>query len=200
MLLAGPTLALRPPLAADAEALYALGTDPEVTRWFSWGPYASRAEPVAWIAAQEGRRDRGEALALAILHAEHGLVGVTELAELGRRDRRAVVGTWFARRHWGSGLNGEAKRLVALLAFAHCGLERLGAYADVGNARSQAALVKAGFSREGVLRAFHRHGEVRKDVAVFSLLRTEWRDPIAAELTGELPAAFRPPEAGPRRP
>ena len=190
MLLTGPTLALRPPTLDDAPALFRLGSDPEVTQWFSWGPYETIAEPEAWIRLQEERRDRGEALALAMLHPEHGLVGVTELADWGFRDRRAVVGTWFARALWGSGLNAESKRLVALLAFAHCGLERLGAYADVGNARSRAALVKAGFEEEGVLRGFHRHGEQQKSVASFSLLRSEWTDPITATLTGTIPPAF----------
>ncbi len=90
----------------------------------------------------------------------------------------------------GDRLNAEAKRLVCLLAFEHCGLERLGAYADVGNHRSHAALVKAGFRREGVLRGFHRHRERQKDVVVFSLLRAEWTAPIAATLDGEVPAAF----------
>lgn len=190
MELAGPTLTLRPPALGDAEALFALGRDPEVTRWFSWGPYRSAEEPRAWIVAQAARRERGEALALAMLHRDAGLVGITELTDWSARDRRAVVGTWFARRWWGSGLNAEAKRLVALLAFEHFGLERLGAYADVANGRSHAALVKAGFTREGVLRAYHRHGATQKDVAVFSLLRADWHDPIAAALTGELPPAF----------
>jgi len=192
VLLAGPTLSLRPPVPEDADALFGLGRDAQVTRWFSWGPYASRDEPRAWIAAQSARRASGQALALAMVHHDEGLVGITELADWSARDRRAVVGTWFARRWWGTGLNAEAKRLVCLLAFEHCGLERLGAYADVANARSHAALVKAGFRGEGVLRSFHRHGERFKDVATFSLLRGEWRDPIVAQLTGEVPPAFRP--------
>ena len=193
MRLVGPTLALRPPVADDAEALFALGSDPEVTRWFSWGPYRAIDEPRAWIAAQPDAVARGTALALVMVHRDAGLVGVTELADWSARDRRAVVGTWFAARWWGSGLNAEAKRLVCLLAFEHCGLERLGAYADVTNHRSHAALTKAGFAREGVLRAFHRHGDHQKDVVVFSLLRAEWTTPIAARLEGDVPAAFRPP-------
>ncbi len=115
-------------------------------------------------------RHRAGARAGNAPHREAGLVGITELSDWPVRDRRAVVGTWFARRWWGSGLNAEAKRLVALLAFDFCGLERFGASPTL---RSHAALAKAGFSREGVLRAFHRHGEQPKDVAVFSLLRGE---------------------------
>ena len=47
--LIGPTLTLRPPEPADAPALLALASDPEVTRWFSWGPYDDVAQPAAYI-------------------------------------------------------------------------------------------------------------------------------------------------------
>ncbi len=122
MLLTGPTLALRPPVAEDADALFALGRDPEVTRWFSWGPYTAIEQPRAWIAVQEERRAVGEALALTMLHREEGLVGITELTDWSARDRRAVIGAWLARRWWGDRAQREAKRLVCLLAFERCGL------------------------------------------------------------------------------
>lgn len=195
MELAGPTLTLRPLGLADVPALFALGSDPEVTRWFSWGPYASAEEPRAYVTEQLGRRARGEQLDLLMVHARDGAVGVTGLSEWAVRDRRAVVGTWFGRRWWGTGLNLEAKALVAHLAFAGCGLERLGAYADVRHLRSQRALEKVGFRREGVLRAFHRHGDEQKDVALFSLLRAEWPATalatIPVTLRGEIPTPFR---------
>ncbi len=83
---------------------------------------------------------------------------MTGLTELSRRDRRAVVGTWLGRSHWGTGANRESKALIAHLAFRLFGLERLGAYADLDNPRSQRALANVGFQREGVLRRWHRHG------------------------------------------
>jgi ribosomal-protein-alanine N-acetyltransferase len=190
----GPTLTLRHAVPDDAAALFALGGDPEVTRFFSWGPYLRIEEPRAYIEALAGRCERGEQLDLLIVHRVDGPIGVIGLSELAHRDRRAIVGTWLGRRWWGSGANAEAKALVAQLAFRHLGLDRLGAYADVENTRSQAALERLGFVREGVLRGFHRHGERVRDVAVFGLLRAEWEaGPLAAvpfELRGEPPAAF----------
>ena len=190
MRLDGPTLSLRLPAERDAPALFALGADPEVTRFFSWGPYADVAEPVRWLAEQVERRARGEALTLLVDHPEAGVVGVTELVEWSRRDRRAMVGTWLGRPWWGTGVNAAAKALVLALAFEHCGLARVGAYADVRNERSRRALERLGFTREGTLRAWHRHADVPKDVDVFGLLREEWR-PVPAKLSGELPAPFR---------
>jgi ribosomal-protein-alanine N-acetyltransferase len=192
--ISGPTLSLRPPTSDDAEALMELGRDPEVVRWFSWGPYRSIDEPLAYIAEQERRRAAGRQLDLLMVHREEGPVGITGLSEIGRRDRRAMIGTWFGRRWWGSGLNFEAKAAMAFVAFSVCGYERLGAYADVRHERSQRALEKVGFTREGVLRGWHRHGDEQKDVAVYGLLRAEWEaSPLAGvpvSLSGEVPAGF----------
>jgi ribosomal-protein-alanine N-acetyltransferase len=189
--LTGQNLTLRYAAPSDAAALFALAADAEVTRWFSWGPYLSEDEPLAYIVGLEAERDRGKRLDLLIDHRDHGPVGVTGLNELSRRDRRAMVGTWIGREHWGTGANAEAKALVLHLAFAICGLERVGAYSNVENARSTRALEKLGFRREGVLRAWHRHGDTHHDVNVFGLLRADWPGaPFDVAVEGEPPPAW----------
>jgi ribosomal-protein-alanine N-acetyltransferase len=193
MELRGPHLTLRLPDPGDAPALLALASDPAVTRWFSWGPYASVEEPLAWIAAQEARRDAGAQLDFVVHDREHGPIGVTGLAEHSARDRRAMVGTWFGRAHWGTGANAESKALVAHLAFEICGLERVGAYSNPENARSAAALERVGFTREGTLRRWHRHGDRQLDVHVYGLLRGDWEGGPLHEV--RIAAIGRPPAA-----
>jgi ribosomal-protein-alanine N-acetyltransferase len=189
----GPRLELRYPGAADAPALLELASDPEVTRFFSWGPYREVAEPRRWIEGAPERRDTGRLLELVIVHPEAGAIGVTSLAEPSRRDARATVGTWLGRPWWGSGANSESKALVTALAFRALGLIRLTALASTRNPRSQRALERVGFRREGVLRSFHRHGAEVHDLAVFGLLREEWQ---ASELAA-IPVQVhgRPPPA-----
>jgi ribosomal-protein-alanine N-acetyltransferase len=191
----GPSLTLRYATAADATALFELGSDAEVTRFFSWGPYASIEEPLAYVQGLAGERERGERLEFVIATAA-GVVGVTGLSEFGPRDRRAVVGTWLGRSYWGTGANRESKALIARLAFDTLGLERLGAYADLDNPRSQRALEGIGFAREGVLRRWHRHGDLVHDVVLYSWLKSEWeRSPLAeveVRVTGSVPVRFGP--------
>jgi ribosomal-protein-alanine N-acetyltransferase len=189
--LIGPNLTLRYATLADAPALFALASDPEVTRWFSWGPYASVDEPLAYIARLPGEREHGERLDLLIEHNEHGPIGVTGLSELSRRDRRAMVGTWLGREHWGTGANAESKALLLHLAFALCGLHRVGAYSNPENERSTRALEQIGFRHEGVLRSWHRHGDTYHDVNVFGLLRGEWPGaPFDVGVEGAPPTAW----------
>jgi ribosomal-protein-alanine N-acetyltransferase len=190
----GPTLRVRIPVCDDAAALYRYASDPEVTRWFSWGPYTSEGEALAYLARLPGQRERGEQLDLVVEHLDAGPIGICGLAELSPRDRRASIGTWLGREWWGTGANRECKALMSHVAFALLGLERLGAYANVDHARSQRALEHIGFEREGVLRRFHRHHGRSLDVAVFSLLREDWLSgplrEVPAAVRGSAPEAF----------
>ncbi len=189
--LRGPSLSLRLPRDDDAVALFRHASDRAVTASFSWGPYANATEALTWLRTLPATRERGEQLELAIDRQGEGLIGVIALSEFSHRDRRAMVGTWLGRAHWGTGANAEAKALVFHLAFRLLGLERLGAYAAVGHGRSQRALEKVGFRREGVLRNWHRHGDVVHDVVVYGLLASEWRgDAVPVTVEGAPPAAF----------
>lgn len=191
----GPELGLRFASPGDAPALLELGRDPEVVRFFSWGPYEREEQARAYIDGLAADREAGRQMDFLIVRPADGAVlGVTGIAELSRRDRRAVVGTWLGRPYWGSGANAASKALVAALAFRTLGLERLGAYAAVENERSRRALERLGFTPEGTLRRWHRHGERVYDVVTHSLLRCEWeRSPLASipvEVIGAPPAAW----------
>jgi [ribosomal protein S5]-alanine N-acetyltransferase len=194
MVVTGPSLSLRYAAAEDAPRLLELASDPEVTRWFSWGPYQTLHEPEAYIAGLAGKRERGELLDFLVVHPEHGPIGVTGLSELSARNRHATVGTWFGRDHWGSGANRESKALIAALAFRRLGMDRLTAWANTRNGRSQIALERVGFRREGVLRGWHRHGDTLHDVVVFGMTRADWEGSalaaVPAEVGGTPPTAF----------
>jgi ribosomal-protein-alanine N-acetyltransferase len=190
----GPTLTLRYAVAEDAPALFDLASDPAVTRFFSWGPYTSIEQPEAYIAGLPEKRERGELLDFLIVHETDGPIGVTGLSELSVRNRHATVGSWFGHRWWGSGANRESKAMMAALAFDRLRLDRLTAWANTRNGRSQVALERVGFRREGVLAGWHRHGDAIHDVVVFGMLRAAWeRSPLRSvpvRVRGTPPAAF----------
>jgi ribosomal-protein-alanine N-acetyltransferase len=190
----GPHVRLRIPREDDARRLFELASDAEVTRFFSWGPYEDESEALAWLQTLPQRRAEGVALELAIADPDDWVIGITGVLEVSKRDRRSVVGTWLGQAYWGTGANTESKALIAHLVFEDLRMERLGAWADVRNPRSQRALERVGFVHEGTLRAFHRHGDERRDVIAYSLLREDWQQsPLAAvpaSITGVAPEPF----------
>jgi ribosomal-protein-alanine N-acetyltransferase len=188
----GPSLTLRYARPEDAPALYGLGTDPEVSRFFSWGPYTDPSEASAFIDRLREHREAGERLEFVIVDDSDTPIGITGLSEFSRRDRRAVIGTWLGRRHWGSGANADSKALVLALAFRSLGLQRVSAYAHPENTRSLSALERLGFVQEGTLVAWHLHQGERRDVRILRLLREDWEASALAtlpiEVEGDPPA------------
>ena len=189
--ISGPTLTLRFATAADAEPLFAIGSDIETTKYLSWGPYTEVVQAERFIAGMQDQVDRGEELGFLVTRGDE-VLGVTAFTEPRPRDRSVIIGTWLHRDHWGTGVNTESKALMAALAFRAMGVERLGVYAAVTNERSRGALSKVGFTEEGVLRHFHLHGDKWYDLMVGSILREEYPSgPLAdvpSEIAGDVPA------------
>jgi ribosomal-protein-alanine N-acetyltransferase len=189
----GPRLSLRALAPDDAPALFELGSNPEITRFFSWEAYTDVEQATAFIESLRAQREAAERLELGIFDGDQ-LLGITGFSEFSRRDRRAVLGTWLGRPHWGSGANRESKALILALGFIALGLLRVTALASPQNVRSVAALQRLGFVHEGVLRGWHVHSGVPRDVAVLRMMRDEWeRTPLAevpVTVEGEPPQQF----------
>src|SRR4051812_42019313 len=117
MRIVGDQYALRPPTPEDAPGLFELGSDPDVVRFFSWGPYREQAEAEAFIERVRAERPHE----FLIVDSDDRPIGLTGLSELSERDRRAVVGTWLGRAHWGTGANAESKALILHFAFRELG-------------------------------------------------------------------------------
>ena len=86
------------------------------------------------------------------------------------------IGYWTAPAERGRGVTARALRLACRWSFAHLELGRLELVTDPDNVASQRVAEKAGFTREGVLRAHVLHPDGRRrDSVMFSLLPGELR-------------------------
>lgn len=105
-------------------------------------------------------------------------VGTTSLINLKLAQQALEIGgTYLAISTRGTGLNSRVKRLLLDRIFG-CGIRRVEFRVDERNARSQAAVLKLGCTKEGVLRAERVTwtGHVRNTV-IFSILAHEWKQP-----------------------
>lgn len=186
MIVRGPRLTLRYARPDDAPVLYELGRDPEVSRFFSWGPYTEPQQASDFIERMRTQRETGERLEFVIVADDDRPIGITGLSEFSHRDRRAVVGSWLGREHWGTGVNADSKALVLALGFRTLGLQRISAYAHPENVRSLSALERLGFTQEGTLVAWHLHAGKRRDVRILRLLLEDWEASWLATLPIEV--------------
>jgi len=82
----------------------------------------------------------------------------------------------IAEPYWGRGFVAEAARAVIQFVFTEYAVERLQARVFVGNDASDRVLEKLGFTREGVLRSLVLRRGRWWDIAMWSLLRSEWEE------------------------
>ena len=105
----------------------------------------------------------------------HGrLLGAIGLAQLDWEDRRGEIGYWIAREARGRSVAARATRLISQHALDELGLERLELLAHPDNTASQRVALKAGYTREGLLRRYRRRRGAREDLVMFSLLAGEY--------------------------
>lgn len=172
--LSGARVRLRPLRADDADALFALQSDPRVMRYWSHPPWTDRAQAVERIAQLERDRATSEFYSwAATLDGDDTLAGTGALFAINRTHARAEVGYSLAADYWGKGYALEMARLIVAFAFDALGLERLEADIDPRNAASCRLVERAGFVREGLLRARWRVAGEVTDSAMYGLLRSD---------------------------
>ena len=166
-------LALRAWTEDDVPALVAACNDHEITRWIPVipSPY-TEADAIAFVRG-EIRPDLDHALAITLDDVVVGAIvmGVNSMSYRGR------IGYWVAAPARGRGVCTRALRLLSRWALDELELQRLDLITDPDNVASQRVAEKAGFRREGVLRAHLRHPDGRiRDSVMFSLLPGELFD------------------------
>ncbi len=164
-------LILTQPVEGDRRPLaMACAEDTEIWPFFpsDWGPSGFDATFDAMLAD-----DQRCPFVIRFNHEVVGMSGYVNLA-LGR-ETVEIGNTYILPRLRGGPFNGRVKHLLLSRAF-DCGIRRVEFRVDERNARSQAAVLKLGATKEGVLRAERVTwtGHVR-DTGLFSLLRDEWR-------------------------
>ena len=111
--------------------------------------------------------------AIAVDREPVGAIGFSPGSDVERYS--AEIGYWLAEPFWGRGIAVEALELVTAYAFDECNLLRLFALPFADNDRSTRVLEKAGYAREGLLRASAvKYGEPR-DQALYARINPRWK-------------------------
>lgn len=170
-------LRLRDPSASDAAALFALvdANRRYLSRWLPWVPQIRTLDDeLTWI---KGRRAPGAAeteLALLIVDNDR-IAGGLGIAGLGSSSRAGEIGYWLDERAQGRGLATRSCRAALNYSFDTRGMNRIQVRAAVDNTRSRAIPERLGFTFEGVQRQAVMVDGNFQDLAVYSMLASEWR-------------------------
>ncbi len=171
--LVGERVLLRPVEPGDAAPyVQAFADDPSLARMVG---FEAPSEGEARTTFKRDARERaaGEAARFAAV-ADDTFAGLFLLHSFAWTHRRAECGFLVvpAARRRGAGL--EALRLVVAWAFGVLGLQRVGLATLEENVATQRLAERAGFQREGVLRAYTREWDEPVDNVMYSAVASAW--------------------------
>ncbi len=168
-------LHLREAQPEDAEALFEIKSDPNVTRRYGQEPHRSLDDTRAWIGRIRDSYARRDALFWCLtLNDQDTPIGSGTLWNIDPGFHCGELGYELHPAYAGKGFMTEAASAIVGYGFAGLGLHRIEACPLAGNEPSRRLLLRLGFSYEGNLRQrvfFRGHFE---DLLYFGLLREEW--------------------------
>lgn len=162
---------LRPWRDSDAGLVASVGSDPLIPLITSV-PAVSSPENVAGYLDRQRRRleeGAGYSFAVADLGTDEA-VGNIGLWTANIASGRASTGYWIASAHRRRGYATAALRALTTWALTMPEVERLELYVEPWNEDSWRAAEAAGYQREGLLRAWQRVGDARRDMFMYSVL------------------------------
>jgi RimJ/RimL family protein N-acetyltransferase len=175
-----------PPLAAggvvlrrlepdDIPWITAACSDRELSRYVPAIPYPyAEADARAFIERAARAWAEGSAATFVISNGPDGTgLGTIGLHLAAGDTGLAEVGYWLAREARGRGAATIAVQLVSRWAFTVVGIDRLSLQTAPENVASQRVAERAGFTREGLLRAWMPTPDGRRHSVMFSLLATD---------------------------
>lgn len=165
---------LRGPRPDDADAVFALFSDPAVMRYWSRPPMTQRSEAEAAIAEMQEAFAERDKINWVVADKRDAVIGTCTLFHFDPRHRRAEIGYALRSDHWGQGLAREAVSAALDWAFRTLSLHRVEADIDPRNDGSRRILERLGFASEGVLRERFFVGESAADSEIFGLLSSDW--------------------------
>ncbi len=171
---------LRLPGRADARAIAAACSDPEISRWIPVPVPYTLADALDFVDGVANGWATGKDLAFAIEERATGALSGMIGLHPGSAPGRAAVGYWLAPGVRGRGLATRAVRLVAAWAFTDPSLERLELLTLVGNDASGRVALRAGFRREGILRRYLSFRDRFVDAVMYAIVRDDGGDAAAA--------------------
>ncbi len=171
-----PRLTLRAIQPTDAEAFFAIKSDPAVTIPYGRDPHHSLDQTRAWMVVIDASYAARDALFWCVTRTggDDTAIGSVTLWRLDPENQCGELGYELHPAYWRQGIMAEAIPAVLTYAFGEMGLHRIEAVPSSENTPSSNLLRKLGFTFEGALRQRIYFRGAYQDELSFSMLADEW--------------------------
>ncbi len=145
-----------------------------LNRWLPWVSTVNvKLDTINYLNNSFEKFNRGEGFAVVILY-QGKTVGMIGLEDYDESNLCASIGYWLGRQYQGHGIMTRSCRAMLDYAFYELELNRIQIKSVLSNYRSRAIPIRLGFTLEGVFREKQRINKRFNDLAIYSMLRSEW--------------------------
>ncbi|SDD25229.1 ribosomal-protein-alanine N-acetyltransferase [Terribacillus halophilus] len=170
-------LLLRKVTPSDAEAIYAYGSDPDVSQFVFWSAYQSMVDTQQFLDNVLSLYESNQAIFWGIeLKEEKRLIGTINYVSWQQKHYIGEIGYVLAQPYWHKGYMSEAAKEVIRFGFDRMELERIEAKCLADNEGSERVMQKAGMQYEGTLRKRMYLKGKQHDVKQYSIIREEFNN------------------------
>jgi [ribosomal protein S5]-alanine N-acetyltransferase len=168
-------LRLREMVESDAEAIFAIRGDYEVTKLNIGAAYTDITQAADLIQGMaDGYIMREDVRWGITLKPDDTVIGMVGFNYWNRMNNRGSIGFDLNRAYWRRGIMREAVAAVIEFGFGEMLLNRIEADASIYNSASIGLLAALGFQQEGVQRDQYYEDGAYHDLVLFGLLKREW--------------------------
>lgn len=168
-------LILRKVKRSDADDFYVYASNPVVSRFLPWEPHQSIEDTKKVIEVIIKSYEQQEKLIWAIERKEdRKMIGTIDFIKWLPKHGRAEIAYALSCDYWGMGYMPEAAKALLAFGFHDMGLNKIEAAILLDNHQSRSVLEKIGMSFEGVARQHLKMKGEFVDLAMYSILRSEF--------------------------
>jgi [ribosomal protein S5]-alanine N-acetyltransferase len=167
-------LVLRRMYATDAEAVFQIFADDEITTFYDLDTFTHIDQATKLIERQADRFERKEGIRWGIARKGDNLIIGTCGYVFVKPSFQAGLGYDLARSYWRQGLMTEALSAILRFGFERMELNRIQALVMLGNTASIHLLRKLRFEEEGILREYGFFKGKFHDLRCFSMLKKDY--------------------------
>lgn len=131
-----------------------------------------------WIKSAIKLRNQLETIPFAVILKNTGeVVGSTRIQHIDHERQSCEIGaTWFGTKSHRCFVNSDSKFLLLEFCFETLNMMRVQIRVDERNVRSNRAVERLGFTKEGVLRKERKLHGIPRNLIVYSIIDDEWAD------------------------
>lgn len=171
-------LILRKFKTSDAKSFYKnCVSDSKVSYYLSWEPHKNVKESEEFIKSLMETYEDSFVYDWAIeLKETSEVIGNIKVNNIDDKNSFCHIGYYIGSKFWNKGLMTEALKIVISYLFEETDLNRIVARHDVENIGSGKVMVKANMTYEGTLRECKFRNNKFCSLAVYSILKNEWKN------------------------